>query len=143
MAYTQPTVTDFKAYFTRDFPYGTTNDTVLNSDITKAMGEANFSFNEALFSSQTNYTIGFLYLTAHYLVIDLRNSSQGLAGTYAWLETSKSVGSVSQGFSIPQQILDHPILAMLSKTPYGAKYLELISPSLVGQIFSSCGATLP
>lgn len=61
-----PSVTDFKTYFTRDFPYGTANNTVLDSDITKAIAEANFNFNSALFSTQSEYSMGFLYLTAHF-----------------------------------------------------------------------------
>ncbi len=139
----KPTVSDFKSYFDRDFPYGTALSTVRDSDITKAMGEASVNFNEALFTSQANFTIGFLYLTAHYLVVDLRAASQGIAGTYTWLETNKSVGSVSQGFTVPQYILDHPVLSMLSKTNYGAKYLAMVMGGLVGQIFTVCGGTQP
>lgn len=143
MAYIRPSVTDFKAYFTRDFPYGSTSSTVMDSDIIKAMGEADFNFNEGLFSSQENFNIGYLLLTAHYLVIDLRNSSQGIAGQFEWLASSKSVGSVSEGFSIPQRILDNPTLALLTKTNYGAKFLALVLPLLTGQIFISCGGTTP
>lgn len=141
MAYTVPTVSDFKNYFSRDFPYGSSNDTVKNTDIQRAMGEAAFSFNEGLFTSQANYDIGFLLLTAHYLVMDLRASSQGIAGQYSWLENSKSVGSVSQSFAIPQRVLDNPEFSMLSKTNYGAKFLALLLPQLVGQVFTVCGRT--
>jgi hypothetical protein len=87
--------------------------------------------------------MGFLYLSAHYLVTDLKNSSQGVASQYDWLTTNKAAGSVSQGSSIPQRILDNPELAMLSKTGYGAKYLSLILPQLCGNIFTICGRTLP
>lgn len=143
MAYTPVTPTVFKNYFVRDFPYGTTSDKVTDADITKALGQAAFNFNEALFGSQTEFNIGFCYLTAHYLVIDLQTSSQGLSGSFAWLEASKAVGSVSQSFSIPQQVLDHPVYSMLSKTNYGAKFLSLMLPRLVGQIFVSFGGTTP
>lgn len=142
MAYDYPSVADFKAYFQRDFPYGTDPATsVLDIDITKAMSEANFNFNSSFYATQENFNIGFLYLTAHYLVTDLRASSQGISGQFTWLESSKSVGSVSQSFSIPQRIMDDPNFAWLMKTNYGAKYLMLLLPQMVGNMFSVCGRT--
>lgn len=144
MAYNNPTVDDFKQYFYRDFPYGTDPATsVLDQDIAKAMGQCRVNINQGLFSDQDTYNIGYLLLTAHYLVIDLRMSSQGIAGQYSWIESSKSVGSVSESFSIPQRILDNPYFAMLSKTNYGAKYLEILIPQLAGNIFVVAGTTLP
>lgn len=142
-SYTKPDAAAFKTYFDRDFPYGSTIDTVRDSDIEKAFAEADFNFNETLFSSQSQFTIGFLYLSAHYLVTDLRNASQGIAGQYSWMVTSKSVGSVSESSTIPQRILDNPEFAMLSKTTYGAKYLSLVLPLLAGNIFTVEGATSP
>lgn len=136
-----PTVRDFKDYFFRDFPYGTSKESVMDQDITSALSDADFNFNPSLFSTQEKYTLGFLCLSAHFLVMNLRASSQGVAGQYAWLQSSKSVGSVSEGLSIPQRILDNPEMAMLSKTTYGAKYLMLILPQLAGQIFSVHGRT--
>ncbi len=137
----KPTVADFKAKFDRDFPYGNTNQNVKDTDIQKALDEASISFNEALFGVQANYSLCYLYLSAHIMVENLRNSSQGIAGSFAWLEASKSAGPVSQSFTIPQHILDNPLLAMYSKTTYGAKYLELMLPMLVGQVIISCGRT--
>lgn len=142
--YLNPTVADFKNYFTRDFPYGTDpNTSVLDSDISKAYGQVNFAINPALFINQENYTLGYLWLSAHWLVTDLRASSQGISGQYNWLENNKAVGSVSAGFQVPQRILDNPSFAMLSKTNYGAKYLQLILPQLAGQIFIAPGHTKP
>jgi hypothetical protein len=138
---TKPTVAEFKAYFFRDFPYGVSLDMVTDMDIAKAQVEASLNFNEALWDTQEYYSMAFNYLTAHYLVMDLRAASQGIAGSYSWLTTNKSVGSVSEGYSIPQRIMDNPYLAMLSKTNYGAKYLSLALPSLTGQMFTVCGAT--
>lgn len=143
MAYTVPSVSDFKAYFVRDFPYGMDMESVMDTDITKAISEAGFNINQGLFGTQEQFTIGYLYLTAHYLVIDLRAGSQGVNGKYSWLTTSRSVGSVSEGMQVPQRILDNPYLAMLSTTNYGAKYLSLLLPQLTGQIFTSEGTTLP
>lgn len=142
MAYLNPDIPTFQAYFTRDFPYGTDPQiSVLDSDIAKAYGQVNFAINPALFTNQENYTLGYLWLAAHWLVVDLRASSQGVAGRYNWLEASKSVGNVSSSYSIPQRILDNPIFAMYSQTQYGAKYLQLLLPQLCGQIFTVRGHT--
>ncbi len=144
MSYTYPSATDFKAYFTRDFPYGTDPATsVLDADIVKAIGQAEVNWNPGLWGSQSAFTIGFLYLTAHWLVIDLRMSSQGINGQYQWTEASKSVGNVAQAFAIPQRILDNPTFAMFAQTNYGAKYLQLLLPQLVGQTFIAYGSTRP
>lgn len=144
MAFNNPTITDFKNYFTRDFPYGIDPAaSVLDSDIGKAYGQVNFAINPALFTTQENYTLGYLWLAAHWLVTDLRAASQGISGQYNWLQSNKSVGSVSEGFQIPERIMANPQFAMLSKTTYGAKFLQLILPQLTGQMFIACGRTLP
>lgn len=141
MSYTTPTVADFKAEFNRDFAYGTATDVVNDSDITKAIGDAAFNFNEAFFSSQAKYAKGYLNLAAHYLVMNLRASSQGIAGQFAFLDSGKSAGSVSESIAIPQRILDHPIFSLYAKTPYGAKYLGFILPQLNGVVYAVCGRT--
>lgn len=144
MFYTNPTVADFKAYYFRDFPYGTNISTsVTDADINKAFGQANINISQELFATQETYNIGYLLLAAHYLVVDLRMSSQGINGQYSFLEQSKSVGSVSQSFAIPQRILDDPYFSMLSRTNYGAKYLEIIIPQLAGNVFVVYGSTRP
>lgn len=141
--YIVPGVTDFKGYFVRDFPYGSDPTTVMDIDITNALQLAGVNFNPCLWSDQQSYTIGYLLLSAHFLVLNLRSSSQGISGQYSWTESSKGVGSVSEGFSIPDRILENPEFAMLSKTNYGAQYLFLVLPQLTGQIFSSYGGTNP
>lgn len=144
MGYTYPTVNDFKIYFSRDFPYGTDiNTSVTDGDIMKAQGEAKFNFSNTFADTQEKFSLLFNYLTAHYLVMDLRASSQGIAGKYAWLESSKSVGSVSQSFSIPDKILANPLYAYYTGTNYGTKYLMLIMPQLSAQIFTVAGCTRP
>lgn len=144
MSFTNPSVADFKAYFTRDFPYGTDPTTsILDSDITKAFGQANMNISQSLFGDQGSYDIGYLLLSAHYLVIDIRMSSQGINGQFTFLEQSKSVGSISQSFAIPQRILDDPYFAMFMTTNYGAKYIQVLLPQLAGNIFTVCGSTRP
>lgn len=141
MPYTPPSIADFKLEFHRDFPYGPATNEVNDADITKAIGDAAFNFNEGFFSSQANYDKGYLNLAAHYMVMNLRASSQGVAAAYDFLNIGKGAGSVSESISIPQRILDHPILSMYAKTPYGAKYLSFILPQLVGVVHPICGRT--
>ena len=144
MAYSNPSVADFKAFFTRDFPYGTDPSVaILDSDITKAFTFTNVNFQPRFFADQGSYNIGYLLLSAHYLVMNLRASSQGINGQFSFLEQSKSVGSVSAGYAIPQRVLDNPDWAVLMKTNYGAQFIQLILPQLSGQIFSIHGSTRP
>lgn len=144
MPYSNPSVADFKAYFTRDFPYGTDpNLAVTDQDISKAFQLANINLNQDLWADQASYSVGYYLLSAHYLVMDLRASSQGINGQFSFLEQSKSVGSVSQAFAIPQRVLDNPDWAVLMKTNYGATFLQLLLPQLTGQIYTVCGSTRP
>lgn len=144
--FTIPAVSDFKIQFYRDFPYGGTNGdltTVQDQDITRAIENASINFNQDLFSDQVSFNNGFLLLTAHFLVMNLRASSQGMNGKFPWLQQSKGVGSVSESFAIPQRILDNPEFAMLAETNYGAQFLMLTIAQLSGQVFVVRGATLP
>lgn len=144
MSFENPSVQNFKDFFTRDFPYGTDpNTSVLDSDITKAFTFTNVNFSQDLFGDQGSYNAGYLLLSAHFLVMNLRASSQGLNGQFNFLQQSKSVASVSESFGIPQRVLDNPEWAMLCKTNYGAQYLQMILPQLGGQVFTVCGSTRP
>lgn len=143
MAYTEPLVADFKAYFVRDFPYGTDVTMVMDQDIANALIDAHVSINQDLWSSQQEFTNAFLNLAAHFMVSNLRASSQGIGGQYAWLEASKSVGSVSESFSLPPRIAENPQMSMFAKTNYGAKYLMMILPYLTGASFIAPGITQP
>jgi hypothetical protein len=49
--------------------------------------------------------------------------------------TSKSVGSVSEGYSIPAWLLNNPMLSMYANTGYGIKYASLIKPYITGNFF--------
>lgn len=144
MAYLNPTIDDFKTYFFRDFPYGTDMATsVLDLDIGNAFQLTQVNLNPGLFADQQSYNIGYLLLSAHYLVMNLQASSQGIAGQYNWLQSSKSVGSVSESFAIPERVLADPYFAQLAKTSYGARFLQIIWPQLGGQVFNVLGTTRP
>lgn len=139
------TTDEFRGWFSRDFPYS--DDGVLTGiteqDIRKSFAEASMNFNPSLFGTEEERKLGFLYLSAHYLVIDIQNSTQGINGKYEGIMSSKSVGSVSVGYTIPDWVMGHPIYSLLSQSKYGMKYLSLIIPSLVGNVASVRGATHP
>ena len=139
---TPPSIAQFKSQFVRDFPYGSTSDTVTDADIANAITEAAFYVNESFFDTESNFQFAYNFVVAHCLVTNLRNSSQGVAGAFAFLENSKSVGSVSQGFSIPDSILNNPAYMFMTKTTYGAKYLSIVYPLAIGQVNAVGGATL-
>jgi hypothetical protein len=141
--FTNPSVSDFQNYFVRDFTYGTDPTTVNPIDITNAMMDAASQINQGLFGAQEQYTVGFLNLSAHYLVTSLQSSSQGVSGAWTWQTQSKGVGNVNQSYAIPQRILDNPMFSYLSKTNYGMKYLSLILPQLSGVMFTVHGTTKP
>lgn len=103
----------------------------------------NVNFNPGFFADQGSYTLGYLLLSAHYLVLNVRQSSQGLSGQFNFTQSGKGAGSVNEAFAIPQRILDNPEFAMLAKTNYGAQYLMLLLPQLSGQMFNVYGTTLP
>lgn len=141
--YSNVTVLQFQQFFSRDFPFGTDpNVSVLDADITKAFTFTNMQINQGLFANQGAYTVGYQLLSAHYLVMNLRASSQGINGQFAFLESSKGVGGVSSSFAIPQRVLDNPDWSVLMKTNYGAQYIQLVLPSLCGQMYAVAGSNI-
>lgn len=140
------TVEEFKDYFDRDFPYSSNPDDlegIRDKDILKAFGEASLVFNPAFFACDKDKKLGFLYLAAHYLVVDINNSSQGLSSNFAGFLTNKSVGSVSVGKTLPDWIMASPIYSEIALDGYGNKYLSLIITQMVGNVVVVKGTTLP
>jgi Protein of unknown function (DUF4054) len=142
MAWDNPTITDFKTQFSRDFPYGTDPSiAVTDNDIGYAFRMTNVNINQGNWATQDSYSIGYNLLSAHYMVLNLRASSQGINGQYNWLQNNKSVQGVAEGFSIPDRILTNPLWSQFTKTNYGAQYLQLLLPQLAGKIYTVCGTT--
>jgi hypothetical protein len=145
---------DFKSWFSRDFNYATPvgetdpiydcpKDYVTDADITKAFTEAKMNFNSGLFGLDDELRMCFLYLSAHYLVNDLQTSVAGVGSTGYFAVNSRSVGSVSEGYQIPDWVLNDPILGSFMTTRYGQKYLSLIKPLLIGNVQVYIGNTTP
>lgn len=138
------TVEYFKSVFSRDFPYlpqpseyaqccecsEETNqqDYVLDTDILRAFEEAKGSFNPSLFLNDSTAKLYFCYVAAHYLVMDLNNAMNSLSMGFNGMVSSKSVGSVSESYAIPQWLMNSPQYAMFAQTGYGRKYLMHIAP---------------
>ena len=116
------------------------NDYINDDDMTKAFLQAKNMINLSLFGKNEELLkMCFLMLTAHFLVMDL-NMSNG-NGTSSFMITSKSVGSVSASYGIPQKILDSPNLSYLASTQFGLKYIQYILPLLSGNIMILNGRT--
>lgn len=111
------------------------NDSVLNytqdEDILEAYAEAKVNFNESLFPDEATALKVFLFLAAHYLTVDFQNA---LGSTTIGIATSKSVGSVSEGYTIPQYIQNSPALSAYCTTGYGVKYASLMYPYTIGNV---------
>ena len=112
---------------------------VSDLDITNAYAESCVTFNDALFDS-ADVVLGYLYLSAHYLVNDL--NAGGAESSNSGSVSSRSVGNVSESYSIPQWQLDSPTLGFYTKSSYGLKYLNMILPKMVGNTAIVYGATL-
>lgn len=97
---------------------------VLDIDIEKAFVEAKMNF-KSVFPTDEKMQTAFLYLTAHYLVTDLNMGGVDSAST--GLLSSRSVGNLSESYTIPQYMLTG-IFAMFAQTKYGQKYVSLVYP---------------
>lgn len=129
------TVQEFKEFFFRDFPYAEEDkpddlSKIINKDIEKAIDEASMSFNKSLWTTEKKKKTAFLYVTAYYLVVDIKNAQTGLASSTSGLLSSKSVGDVSESYTFPTWVLNSPMLSQFMDNGYGKKYLSLVYPLL-------------
>ena len=112
---------------------------VSDKDITNAYAEACVNFNSSLFSDPDETKLAYLYLAAHYLVNDLNAGGIESAGSSP--VASRSVGNVSESYSIPQWQLENPIFSFYTKSSYGLKYLNLVLPKLTANMGTVAGCT--
>lgn len=119
------TTSDWKIY----------EDNVLNYcqdlDIQEAIQEASINFNKNLFSDCNKARTAFGLLVAHFLTVDFNNA---IGLNNIGITTSKSVGSVSEGYTIPAWINNSEVLSTFATTGYGIKYASILRPLLVGNI---------
>lgn len=101
---------------------------VQDSDIERAFEEASGTFNKAFFNDCSTASMYFCYVAAHYLVMDLNAALNSTTMGFSGFVQSKSVGSVSESYGVPQWIVNNPVYALLAQTGYGRKYLLHIIP---------------
>lgn len=143
---TPPDATAFKAFFVREFPYGSTPDTVMDADITRALAEVVPVFNPAIWTSD-EYATAYLYVAAHNLALNIQAAgglltapgSAGIDSQGRAPVSSVSVGPVSQSFEIPERVKNSPILSGFMRTAFGQRYLEMLTPKLVGNVAVASG----
>lgn len=117
---------------------------ILDADIEKAFKEADNRFNPSLVSGDDNDVVFvYYYLVAHYLVMDITMARTGVENTGDFNVASKSVGSVSISYDIPEHYKASPVLSFIAKTSYGQKYLDQIYPALIGGVCVVAGGTNP
>lgn len=154
------TVAQFKTRFYRDFTFDNQNpnpqqpvplnsDIIQDIDIQNAYNDAVPLLNQGLFSAQPGaaqntdavITQGFLYLAAHCLCLNIKASDAGVnsGGTGGFPVSSRSVGSVSESYQVPDAYKDDPILAQYAQTAYGQKYLAMVLPMLRGNMVGIFG----
>jgi hypothetical protein len=143
-----PAVADFQAQFPREFVYGTSLAAVQIQDIQRAINEAGITFNPELWDGATplglttELNIVYLYVAAHYLVLNVQgagglsavNFGRGVKSSGGGTIQTKSVGSLSIAYVIPEDISKSPILGQYMRTDFGQKYLCLLAPRLVGNV---------
>lgn len=143
-----PNVANFKAQFNREFIYGASLDTVQDNDIQRAINETSIAFNPCLWDgttplgTTTELNIAYLYLSAHYLTLNIQGAGglsavprgRGVKSAGGGSIQTKSVGSVSVAYAISEDIAKSPILGQYMRTDFGQKYLMLITPRLVGNV---------
>lgn len=139
------TVSQFKTYFNRQFPYApaddpTNQDYITDTDIEVAFGQAKINFPIKLFDEESG-TIAFMFLVAHYLCMDMQMAQSGINSTSQYIMTSKSVDGVSASYGVPNKFLTDPFLNYFSTTQFGMKYLSLLYPRTVGAVNVVLGGT--
>jgi hypothetical protein len=145
------TVADFKARFYRDFTYSEANtntipaitdpDFVQSQDIENAFTDAKALFNQSLLPDDDAIRAAYLYLTAHCMCLNIRAANDGINSPGQQPVNSRSVGSVSESYTIPTEYTENPILAGYTATSYGLKYLQMVLPYMVGNVVGVFGIT--
>lgn len=116
---------------------------VTDDDLSGAIFDAEFNVNPGLFPTQAAFSRAFLYLAAHQLIEKIKMAAAGVQSQYSWLVDSKSVEGVQQSFEIPKVIKENPFLAHFSTTRYGAMFIQIIAPLLVGNVHAAETYTNP
>jgi hypothetical protein len=99
---------------------------VSDADITVAYSSACANFNDALINDDTVKKESYLLLTAHRLVVALREA--GVDSVAEFPSQSHSAGSVSSSELIPAWLNNSISLISYASTNYGIEYISMIKP---------------
>lgn len=121
----------------------TVADYVSDEDIKRAWREATAAYNPTLIGNCEANATTFLYLVAFYLAYDLQLASSGAYGQIAFPATDVRVGSVSEGYYVPQAYMEDPILGFYARNGFGLKYLSLVYLYTIGNVGVVPGWSLP
>jgi len=135
------TFEEFKTKFDRDFTFSETLPDIRESDFDNALEDALAVFNQDLIPVVTANKNALLNLIAHFLTLNIDTSDTGAQSKF--LQSSRSVGSISESLQIPSWISDNEVFSFFATTAYGIKYLIFSKPYLDGAIFTAEGATQP
>jgi hypothetical protein len=147
MATPPVTITDFKAFFNREFVYGSGLDSVQDADITRALNDTLAVFNASLWDSST-VNQAYLYASAHMLVVNIQAAgglcpvvtNRGTENRSEGVTQNKSVGSISTSYvEIPEWVRKHAGLMPFWETEYGKRYVQMLAPRLKGLIMVVAG----
>lgn len=140
--------------FNREFDYGASRAQVQDNDIQRAINETSVSFNPGLWDSSpigatTEQNIAYLYLAAHYMTLNIQgagglasvNRGRGVKSSGGGTIQTKSIGSVSITYAIPDYVQNSAVLGQYMRTDFGQKYLALLAPRIVGNVAVVSGAS--
>lgn len=144
-----PSVADFKAYFVREFLYGTGPATVMDGDVQRGLNEAALDFNTGVWVSVAEQIIAYLYVAAHFMVLNIQgagglsatNLGKGVQSKGGGTIESKGAGSLNVGFAVPDFVRQSPILSQFMRTDFGQKYIQLLAGRLVGNLLVLAGGS--
>lgn len=143
-----PTVTDFKAKFTREFVYGDGYDSVRDPDIQRGLDECPPLFNEALLDATTDQASAYLYLAAHNMVMNIQGAGglsavsrgRGVRNVGEGVQVSKGIGQANVTYQVPPpRIAESPTLLYFFRTDFGQRYIQMMVSRLSGHMAVVCG----
>lgn len=114
---------------------------ILDEDIEKAFTQALPNSNPIFGSTYAEKVNIYLHLVAFYLVFDIKNSSSGINSGFSAALSSKSVGDVSESYTVPNWMMQDPTYSIFATNGYGLKYLSLINPYLSITLMFSKGTS--
>jgi hypothetical protein len=141
-----PAVSDFKAYFVREFSYGDGQDSVTDPDITRALNEAldGSYFSQGLWDTVQQRTTALLYLAAHLMVMNIQQMAGGLSAVPRGrgvrnagegVQVSKGVGPSNVTYMVPSpRVAENPMFLYFFMTTFGQRYMQMAEPRTVGNM---------